>query len=46
MFTLMSKGGGGIKLFKKRAVAAIVKEYTKLDDMNVLVPENPDVITP
>ena len=31
----------GIELFKENAVSAIIKEYKKLDDMNVLVPENP-----
>ena len=36
----------GIKLFKERTVASIVKEYIKLYNMNVVGPENPDVLTP
>ena len=35
-----------IKLFKERAVASIVKKYTHLDNLNVVVPENLDVLTP
>ena len=45
MFTQMSVNKG-IQLFKERAVAAIVKECTQLEYMNVVSPENPDVITP
>ena len=36
----------GIKLFKERAVSDIVKEYTHLDNVNVVVPKNSDVLTP
>ena len=35
-----------IKLFKERAVAAIVKEYIQIDDMNVVDPKPPFVLTP
>ena len=35
----------GIKLFKERTVVSIVKEYTQLDGMHVVGPENPDVIS-
>ena len=45
MLTKMS-AKKGIKLFKKIVVKAIVKDYKRLDDMNVVVLENPDVITP
>ena len=45
MFTQIS-AKKGIKLFNERAVAAIVKEYTNIDNINVVGPENPDVITP
>ena len=36
----------GIKSFKERKVASIVKEYTQLDDMNVVETGNPNVFTP
>ena len=35
-----------IKLFKERTVSDIVKEYTHLDNVNVVVPKNSDVLTP
>ena len=35
-----------IKLFKESAVAAIVKEYIQIDDMNVVDPKPPFVLTP
>ena len=44
MFTQMS-AKKAIKSFTDCAVVAIVKEYGKLDDMNVLITENPDVLT-
>ena len=34
------------KLLKERSVLYIVKDYTQLDYMIFLVPENPDVLTP
>ena len=33
------------KLFKESAVSSIVKEYTQLEYVNVVVTENPDVLT-
>ena len=45
MFTQMS-AKKGITLFKDHAFAATVKEYKQLDGMDVMGPENPNVITP
>ena len=45
MFTQMS-AKKGVKSFKGHIVASTIKEYTQLYDMNVMGPENPDVITP
>ena len=45
MFTQMS-AKKGIKLFKGCTVEAILKEYTQLDNINVVGPGKPDVITP
>jgi hypothetical protein len=44
MFTQMSTTKG-LKHFKERAVAALIKEYTQLDNMNVFAPEDPDKLT-
>jgi len=45
MFTQMS-AKKGIKMFKERDVAAMLKEYTQLDDMNTVGPLDPDKLTP
>ena len=45
MFTQMS-AKKGIKLFNECTVVDNVKVYTPLEDMNVVGPDNPDVITP
>ena len=45
MFTQIS-AKKGIKSCKGCTVAAILKEYTQLDDINVAGPGKPDVITP
>ena len=45
MFTQMS-ANKIIKLFNDITVAFIVKEYTQLGYMNVVGPENPNVLTP
>ena len=45
MFTQMS-AKKAIKLFKERSFAFIFKGYTQLEYMNVVVPENPNVLTP
>jgi hypothetical protein len=45
MFTQMS-AAKGIKLFGKRAVAAIFKEYNQLNDMTVFGKVNPDTLSP
>ena len=44
MFKPMSERKG-IKLIKEREVTSIVKWYTKLDNMNIVGPKNPDVLT-
>ena len=44
VFTQMS-ANIGILLFKDCRVAVIVKEYTQLEYVNVVVTENPDVLT-
>ena len=45
MFTQMSEKKG-IKLFMERTVTVILKEWTQIDNVNVVVPENPDALTP
>ena len=45
MFTKMSVNKR-IKLFKEHAVSAIVKEYTKPKNMNIVGPKHDDVFTP
>ena len=45
VFTKMS-AKKGIKLFNECTVVDNVKGYTPLEDMNVVGPDNPDVITP
>ena len=45
MFTKLS-AKKGIKLFNEIAVAAILKAYTHLENMNVAVPGNLNVLNP
>jgi len=45
MFTQMS-ATKGIKMFKEHVVAAMLKEYTQLDDMNAVGSLDPDKLTP